>query len=314
MTDAGLVVTTLSREPLPAGIEQAPPLASLAPEPVNADVPIVTVPSQLPVVTLKLLFQAGSARDPSGKEGLAAIAAAMLADAGSRRMRIDEIREALHPLAASFSAQVDKELVTLTGTFPRDAWERVRGGRAAAARRARVSRGGLPAREGPGAERARPGPAGVERRGARQGAAAGEPVRRHAVRPPRGRHGGGDPGDRARRREGVRPGALRPRRRRGRPRRRHAARARRAAPSRARRAARRCAAHPDRGGRDSGRRGSRSRSSRRRRAARPSRSATRSTSSAATPTSSRCGSRAPGSASTAPRPRTCTSASARRAA
>ncbi len=121
--DAGLVVTTLSREPLPAGIEQAPPLASLAPEPVNADVPIVTLPSQLPVVTLKLLFQAGSARDPSGKEGLAAISAAMLADAGSRRMRIDEIRQALHPLAASFSAQVDKELVTLTGTFPRDAWE-----------------------------------------------------------------------------------------------------------------------------------------------------------------------------------------------
>ncbi len=124
VTDAGLVVTTLSKEPLPAGIEKAPPLASLAPAAAEADVPVVAMPSPLPVVTLKLLFQAGSARDPHGKEGLAALSAAMLGDAGSRRMRIDEIREALHPLAASFSAQVDKELVTLTGTFPRDAWER----------------------------------------------------------------------------------------------------------------------------------------------------------------------------------------------
>ena len=47
-----------------------------------------------------------------------------LTNGGSRRMRIDEIRDALHPLAASLEAQVDKEQVTLTGTFPRDGWER----------------------------------------------------------------------------------------------------------------------------------------------------------------------------------------------
>ena len=124
VTDAGLVVTTLSREPLPAGIERPPPLASLAPAPAEADVPVVRVESSLPVVTLKLLFQAGSARDPAGKEGLAALAADLLAGGGSRRLRIDEIRAALHPLAATFSADVDKELVTLTGTFPREGWER----------------------------------------------------------------------------------------------------------------------------------------------------------------------------------------------
>jgi zinc protease len=85
---------------------------------------VVQVPSKLPVVTLKLLLEAGSARDPQGKEGLAAIAADMLAAAGSRAMRIAEIREALHPLAASLDAQVDREMVTLTGTFPRDGWDR----------------------------------------------------------------------------------------------------------------------------------------------------------------------------------------------
>ena len=124
VTDARLVVTTLSKDPLPAGIERAPPLASLAPVAPAGELPVVAVPTPLPLVTVKLLFQAGSARDPAGKEGLAAIAADMLTAAGSRRMRIDEIREALHPLAATFSAQVDKELVTLTGTFPADGWER----------------------------------------------------------------------------------------------------------------------------------------------------------------------------------------------
>jgi zinc protease len=124
LTDARLVVTTLSREPLPPGMDRPPPLADLAPAATEADVPVVTVPSPLPVVTVKLVFQAGSARDPRGKEGLAALAADMLADGGSRTMRIDEIRAALHPLAATFTAQVDKELATLTATFPREGWER----------------------------------------------------------------------------------------------------------------------------------------------------------------------------------------------
>jgi len=122
--DAGLVVTTLSKEPLPAGIEKAPALEALAPRAVPADVPVVTVASRLPVVTVKLLFEAGSARDPKDKAGLAALAADMLVAAGSRTMRIDEIKQALHPLAATFDAQVDKEMVTLTGTFPRDGWDR----------------------------------------------------------------------------------------------------------------------------------------------------------------------------------------------
>jgi len=124
VTDARLVVTTVSRDPLPAGIETAPPLASLAPAAADAGVPIVKVDSPLPVVTMKLLFQAGSARDPQGKEGLAALAADMLVGAGSRRMRIDEIREALHPLAATFASQVDKEMATLTATFPKEGWDR----------------------------------------------------------------------------------------------------------------------------------------------------------------------------------------------
>ncbi|ACG72561.1 peptidase M16 domain protein [Anaeromyxobacter sp. K] len=124
-TDAGLVVTTLAKDPLPAAVKAQPALASLEPRPpAPAGVPVTLLPSKLPVVTVKLVFPAGSAKDPKGKEGLAALAADMLAAAGSQRMRLDEIREALHPLAASLDAQVDKEMVTLTGRFPADGWRR----------------------------------------------------------------------------------------------------------------------------------------------------------------------------------------------
>ncbi len=123
-TDARLVVTTLSKDALPAGIEKLPAIDATLVRVKPADAPVVAVPSKLPVVTVKLLFEAGSARDPRGKEGLAAIAADMLAAAGSKAMTIAAIKDALHPLAATFDARVDKEMATLTGTLPREGWER----------------------------------------------------------------------------------------------------------------------------------------------------------------------------------------------
>ncbi len=42
---------------------------------------------------MKLAFKAGSASDPKGKEGLAALTASMISEAGSKEMRIDEIKQ-----------------------------------------------------------------------------------------------------------------------------------------------------------------------------------------------------------------------------
>ena len=124
--DEGLVVTTLAKDPLPAGIEKAPALATLSTAGASAAATgpkVVAVKSSLPQVRVKLLFRAGSAHDPAGKEGLAALAAAMIADAGSQERRIDEIRNALFPMAGSFDAQVDKELTTFTASVHRDNWD-----------------------------------------------------------------------------------------------------------------------------------------------------------------------------------------------
>lgn len=144
-TDAGLVVTTLSQGALAEGIAKAPSLASMevtpetgllgapvgappAPRAAAAGVDASTVPvllqkSPLPQLAMKIQFRAGSAHDPAGKEGLAALAAAMIADAGSRGLTIDRARELLYPVAGSFGAQVDREVTTFNGSIHRDNWK-----------------------------------------------------------------------------------------------------------------------------------------------------------------------------------------------
>jgi zinc protease len=125
-TDERLVVTTLSKDPMPAAIASIPKLdtfAAASPASGAAEFPLVMQKSALPQLMIKLQFQAGSARDPKGREGLAALAAAMVTDAGSKAMRIDEIRKAFFPIAGSFGAQTDKETTTFTMRIHRDNWK-----------------------------------------------------------------------------------------------------------------------------------------------------------------------------------------------
>jgi zinc protease len=123
-TDDRLVVTTLSHEALPPAMATPPSLSAVAPATAEADLKVIPIKSPLPQLNVKMLFRAGSAHDPSGKEGLAALAAAMIAEAGSTAQRIDEIRQALFPMAGSFAAQVDKEMTTFTAGVHRDNWDR----------------------------------------------------------------------------------------------------------------------------------------------------------------------------------------------
>jgi zinc protease len=125
--DAALVVTTVSKDPLPAGISVAPSLASFAPKSPGAagsdEVRTLVVPSALPQIAVKFLFTTGSAHDPRGKEGLAALSASMIAEAGSKDRRIDEINKALFPMAGVFRDQTDKEMTTFTASVHRDNWK-----------------------------------------------------------------------------------------------------------------------------------------------------------------------------------------------
>lgn len=85
---------------------------------------VVVQKTPLPQLRMKLLFNAGSASDPAGKQGLAALSAAMISEAGSRAMSLEEINKALYPMAGSLGNQVDKEMTTFTGSIHRDNWTR----------------------------------------------------------------------------------------------------------------------------------------------------------------------------------------------
>ena len=58
----------------------------------------------------------GAASDPKGKEGVAALTAAMLSQGGSRTMTYEQIVEAMYPMATSFGSQIDKEMTVFHGT------------------------------------------------------------------------------------------------------------------------------------------------------------------------------------------------------
>ena len=125
-TNENLVVTTLWKG---AGLTEnaagsLPAPAAQGGQATAAPLHIVKQKSLLPQIEVKLLFNAGSANDPAGKEGLAMLASDMIADAGSRTMTIDAIRKALYPMAGAFYASVDKEMTTLTASIHKDNWEK----------------------------------------------------------------------------------------------------------------------------------------------------------------------------------------------
>ena len=83
---------------------------------------ITSIKSQLPQLQARITFDAGSAYDPPGKEGLAALTASMISGGGSQALTISEIRQALYPMAASFSGSAEKELAVFTGSIHKDNW------------------------------------------------------------------------------------------------------------------------------------------------------------------------------------------------
>jgi zinc protease len=73
-----------------------------------------------PTISFSVSFAVGSQNDPPGKEGLAYLTGEMLGDAATQKRSLDEILEALYPLAASYNVRVDRERTTLTGRTHRD--------------------------------------------------------------------------------------------------------------------------------------------------------------------------------------------------
>ena len=105
MSLAGLcclaVMGCYSAKPGPIPVEEA-----------SAPVRIVSQPVQGPVTWITVAVRAGSAHDPVGKEGLAALSAQMLREGGAGDRSPEAVDELLYRLGTDIDVVVGKELVT----------------------------------------------------------------------------------------------------------------------------------------------------------------------------------------------------------
>ena len=124
-TDAVRTIGVIAEGETLAGIESGgPSVDDLAAEAASGDEASFRLVERhsdaSPLVDVAFVFHAGAALDPPGKKGLAQLTAMMLSDGGSTERGIDQINDAMYPMAAGFDAQVDKEMVRLAGTVHRD--------------------------------------------------------------------------------------------------------------------------------------------------------------------------------------------------
>ncbi len=86
-------------------------------QPAAPEIPaqvLMPVPAEK-TISYKLWFRVGSQHDPAGKEGLAWLTAQMLAEGGTETRPYAQIVEDLYPMAAGYSARVDREMTTFSG-------------------------------------------------------------------------------------------------------------------------------------------------------------------------------------------------------
>lgn len=120
LTLAACATTAPTRPAATPGVPQLPPTpVAYRPLPRVEPMHVVLLPSAgKPVASLRLVFRAGSVDDPVGREGLTALTARVLVEGGTRTLSASALLDALYPMAAEVSADVDKEFTTLAGRVP----------------------------------------------------------------------------------------------------------------------------------------------------------------------------------------------------
>ncbi|MCL4788194.1 MAG: insulinase family protein [Verrucomicrobia bacterium] len=97
----------------------------LATTPSAPAAPVTNPPVLLPVandptVCFRLWFKVGAQNDPAGKEGLAALTAAMLTEAATRKNSYEQILDRLFPLASGYGSSVSVEMTVISGRTHKD--------------------------------------------------------------------------------------------------------------------------------------------------------------------------------------------------
>ncbi len=101
------------------GPRVAASVPSVAREPLPG-LRLVELRSSSPVLDVRVVFAAGSADDPAGKEGLTRLTAHLMAEGAAGELSYAAREAALFPMAASIDVQVDREQTTFVGRVHRD--------------------------------------------------------------------------------------------------------------------------------------------------------------------------------------------------
>ncbi|VAW38789.1 Peptidase M16-like [hydrothermal vent metagenome] len=118
LVDAGRIMVSLSHDDEIAGLDNSFNLQNLvatASEEKQGAYQLVDMRNHSPIIDLNLLFNTGSAFEATDKNGVAALTASMLSAGGSKLRSATEISKLMFPMAAHFSNQVDKEMISFSG-------------------------------------------------------------------------------------------------------------------------------------------------------------------------------------------------------
>lgn len=123
LVDDGRIMVTLAQDEAIDSINNDFSLSALveaASEPKVAQYQVTDMRNSSDIVDVNFLFNTGSAQDPTGKKGLAALTASMLTNGGSASKSIKDIQKAMLPMAAYFASRVDKEMISMSGRVHRE--------------------------------------------------------------------------------------------------------------------------------------------------------------------------------------------------
>jgi zinc protease len=99
-------------------------VAPAAPERLVSERVILRQEPGSPFIAFNIWIRSGSANDPAGREGLAALTASLLAGGSTRHLDYETILGQLYPMATGYGASTDKEMTVFRGVVHRDNLER----------------------------------------------------------------------------------------------------------------------------------------------------------------------------------------------
>jgi zinc protease len=81
---------------------------------------LIAQPSDTPVIDFRVAFDAGSAADPEGQEGVTRLAARLMVEGGAGELDYQTLTERLYPMAGSIDAYTGRDQTVFVGRVHRD--------------------------------------------------------------------------------------------------------------------------------------------------------------------------------------------------